>query len=98
MVQFCVLLTTRDPKLKRARREMAGFYAPRRIATAVLIGVGSRRRSASQAINLPSDGGINLGDLFTVREMERHPKRVNRNCLALLEERSKSKEMVAGRS
>jgi hypothetical protein len=34
MGQFCVLLTTRDPKLKRGRREMAGFYAPRRIAAA----------------------------------------------------------------
>jgi GntR family transcriptional regulator, transcriptional repressor for pyruvate dehydrogenase complex len=33
-----------------------------------------------------------------VREMERHLKRVNRNYLALLEERSKSKEIVAGRS
>jgi GntR family transcriptional repressor for pyruvate dehydrogenase complex len=31
-------------------------------------------------------------------EMERHLKRVNRNYLALLEERSKSKEIVAGRS
>jgi GntR family transcriptional regulator, transcriptional repressor for pyruvate dehydrogenase complex len=30
-------------------------------------------------------------------EMERHLKRVNRNYLALLEERSKSKEIVAGR-
>jgi hypothetical protein len=27
----------------------------------VLVGVGSRRRSASQAIDLPSDGGVNLG-------------------------------------
>jgi hypothetical protein len=32
------------------------------------------------------------------KEMERHLKRVNRNYLALLEERSKSKEIVAGRS
>jgi hypothetical protein len=31
----------------------------------VLIGVGSRRRSASQAIDLPGDGGRNLGRLFT---------------------------------
>jgi hypothetical protein len=31
----------------------------------VLIGVGSRRRSASQAIDLSSDGGVNLGGLFT---------------------------------
>ena len=31
-------------------------------------------------------------------EMERHLKRVNRNYLALLEERSKSKEIVAGQS
>jgi hypothetical protein len=31
----------------------------------VLIGVGSRRRSAAQAIDLPSDGGGNLGRLFT---------------------------------
>src|ERR1700730_3132749 len=31
----------------------------------MLIGVGSRRRSASQAIDRPSDGGVNLGRLFT---------------------------------
>jgi hypothetical protein len=31
---------------------------------AALIGVGSRRRSASQAIDLPSDGGNKLGRLF----------------------------------
>jgi hypothetical protein len=31
----------------------------------MLIGVGSRRRSASQANDLPSDGGVNLGRLFT---------------------------------
>src|SRR5882757_2280554 len=31
----------------------------------VLIGVGSRRRSASQAIDLPRDGGVNLVRLFT---------------------------------
>jgi hypothetical protein len=31
----------------------------------VLIGVGSRRRSANQVIDLPSDGGGNLGRLFT---------------------------------
>jgi hypothetical protein len=30
--------------------------------------------------------------------MERHLKRINRNYLVLLEERSKSAEMVAGRS
>ncbi len=34
----------------------------------------------------------------TVKEMERHLKRVNRNYLTLLEERSKSKAIVAGRS
>ena len=32
----------------------------------MLIGLGSPRRSASQAIDLPSDGGVNLGRLFTV--------------------------------
>jgi hypothetical protein len=32
----------------------------------LLIGVGSRRRSTSQAIDLPSDGGVNLERLFTV--------------------------------
>src|SRR6202040_2965038 len=32
----------------------------------LLIGVGSQRRSASQAIDLPSDGGVNLERLFTV--------------------------------
>src|SRR5271166_1180437 len=31
----------------------------------VSIGVGSRRRSSSQAIDLPHDGGVNLGRLFT---------------------------------
>ena len=31
----------------------------------MLIGMGSRRRSASQAIDLPSDGGVNLERLFT---------------------------------
>ena len=31
----------------------------------LLIGMGSRRRSASQAIDLPSDGGVNLERLFT---------------------------------
>jgi hypothetical protein len=30
----------------------------------VLIGVGSRRRSVSQAIDLPCDGGGTLGRLF----------------------------------
>jgi hypothetical protein len=38
---------------------------PRRGAS-VLIGVGSRRRSAGQSIDLPSDGGVNLGRLFTM--------------------------------
>jgi hypothetical protein len=33
----------------------------------LLIGVGSRRRSASQAIDLPSNGGVNLGRLVTIR-------------------------------
>jgi hypothetical protein len=32
----------------------------------MLIGAGSRRRSASQAIDLPSGGGVNLGRLFTL--------------------------------
>jgi hypothetical protein len=32
----------------------------------MLIGMGSRRRSASQAIDLPSDGGVNFERLFTV--------------------------------
>ena len=31
----------------------------------LLIGMGSRRRSASQAIDLPSDGGVNFERLFT---------------------------------
>jgi hypothetical protein len=31
----------------------------------VLIGMGSRRRSASQAIDLPSDGRVNFERLFT---------------------------------
>ena len=36
----------------------------------LLIGVGSRRRSASQAIDLPSDGGVDLGRLFTTLLLE----------------------------
>jgi hypothetical protein len=35
------------------------------LGVSVLIGVGSRRRVASQAVNLSSDGGVNLGRLFT---------------------------------
>jgi hypothetical protein len=31
----------------------------------LLIGMGSRRRSASQAIDLPSDGGVSFERLFT---------------------------------
>lgn len=31
----------------------------------MLIGVGFRRRSARQAVDLPCDGGVNLGRLFT---------------------------------
>ena len=35
------------------------------VRAGVLIGMGSRRRSASQAIDLPSDGGVNFERLFT---------------------------------
>jgi pimeloyl-ACP methyl ester carboxylesterase len=34
-------------------------------ASLLLIGAGFRRRSASQAIDLPSCGGVNLGRFFT---------------------------------
>jgi hypothetical protein len=34
-------------------------------AQRLLIGLGSRRRSASQAIDLPADGGVTLGSLIT---------------------------------
>ena len=39
-----------------------GLEAALKVAlrTLLLIGMGSRRRSASQAIDLPSDGGVNL--------------------------------------
>jgi hypothetical protein len=37
----------------------------------LLIGVGFRRRSASQAIDLPSNGGVNLGRLVTLCAQER---------------------------
>src|SRR5712671_747901 len=44
------------------RRDTALIGAVNRlIKGVVLIGVGSRRRSASQAIDLPSNGGVNLG-------------------------------------
>ena len=33
------------------------------------IGVGARRRSASQAIDLATDGGVNLGRLFTAKDI-----------------------------
>ena len=32
----------------------------------MLIGTGSRRQSASQAVDLPSDGGVNFERLFTL--------------------------------
>jgi hypothetical protein len=35
-------------------------------AQRLLIGLGSRRRSASQAIDLPADGGVTLGSLITL--------------------------------
>src|SRR6201998_2618188 len=38
-----------------------------RCASWVLIGVGSRRPSASQAIDLPGGGGVILGRLFTLQ-------------------------------
>src|SRR5712671_5409793 len=50
----CCLARTFQSTRTRSRREQY-----------MLIGVGSRRRSASQAIDLPSDGGDNLGRLFT---------------------------------
>jgi hypothetical protein len=39
------------------------FYWPAGVT--LLIGVGSRRRSASQAIDLLSDGGVKLESFFT---------------------------------
>jgi hypothetical protein len=36
----------------------------------LLIGMGSRRRSASQAIDLPSDGGVNFERLFTALTLQ----------------------------
>jgi hypothetical protein len=48
----------------QSRRRASPSIAKYRLS-GVLIGVGSRRRSASQAIDLPSDGGGNLGRLFT---------------------------------
>jgi hypothetical protein len=36
----------------------------------LLIGLGSRRRSASQAIDLPADGGVTLGRLITRKPRE----------------------------
>ena len=43
-----------------------GFGLRAHLPVALLIGVGSRCRSARQAVDLPSDGGVNLGRLFTV--------------------------------
>jgi hypothetical protein len=49
----------------------------------VLIGVGSRRRSASQAIDLPSNGGVNLGRFVTI---QRNVLRVScRRCARIVE-------------
>jgi hypothetical protein len=40
------------------------------VRAGVLIGMGSRRRSASQAIDLPSDRGVNFERLFTCCEQK----------------------------
>jgi hypothetical protein len=57
----------------------AGLYrlAPKvlgALAIVMLIGVGSRRRSAGQAIDLPNDRGVNLGRLFTYTQPRSQPE------------------------
>jgi hypothetical protein len=56
---------------------MASSAAITGSVTQLLIGAGSRRRSASQAIDLPSGGGVNIGRFFTdgdFRQGERKAK------------------------
>src|SRR5450756_1318594 len=52
-----------------------------RCSLPVLVGVGPRRRSASQAIDLKSNGGVNLGCLFTRRTASHS---LNLGCNTLL--------------
>jgi hypothetical protein len=65
-VKFCggcgaaVATAASEPELLSPSKSSRSVLGER-----LLIGVGSRRRSASQAIDLPSDGGVNLGRLFT---------------------------------
>src|SRR5713101_5213724 len=60
-----VVTILRPETLVRWHRDGFRRYWRWKSRSRVLISVGSRRRSASQAIDLPSDGGGNLGRLFT---------------------------------
>src|SRR5258708_4337479 len=62
---FVVFVTTVKPDAISAVPASSKPEYCKMQASGVSIGVGSRRRSASQAIDLPSDGGGNLGRLFT---------------------------------
>ena len=42
------------------------------VTSSLLIGVGSRRRSTSQAIDLPSDGGVKVRSLITGHQHPQH--------------------------
>jgi hypothetical protein len=50
---------------------------PSSVFVILLIGVGSRRRPASQAIDIPNDGGVNFGRLFTDQPHMRRPLRIS---------------------
>ena len=74
---FCrdrLTITIDDIAFREAREgdSLAARFLPGCVAasmpnakSSLLIGAGSRRRSASQAIDLPSGGGVNLGRFFT---------------------------------
>ena len=62
---FVVFVTTVKPDAISAVPASSKLEYCKMQASGVLIDVGSRRRSASQAIDLPSDGGGNLGRSFT---------------------------------
>jgi hypothetical protein len=54
---------------RKDRRVLSVMIEVNRRLYMVLIGMGSRRRSASQAIDLPSDGGVNFERLFTGEQL-----------------------------
>jgi hypothetical protein len=61
---FVVFVTTVKPDAISAAPASSKARVLQKCRLLVLIGVGSRRRSVSQAIDLPCDGGGTLGRLF----------------------------------